>query len=788
MLIDGHIHWLNVSTSIIEIRPFEQVWEESSDHWRIDCASEKYCVYKGHETLVDVHSPTWTMISRCFEDFNVKTHSPAHEDLPSNFLITTSEFLVDPHEPVPVLRLSVALPPYSLSFFANEHGELESHDIKDMVYDENQCIEALFRLKSCFVLRPKTHLAGSLIPEALIHRRIFITGGDPKEVENHQLSILLSSNDVLYHAYDVDTDLGCLIGNGSSSSTHFLAHLHAMTNWHRPDPLTGKTGVLAALCLLQSATCRSIMKLKAIEGGPSVNLFSYPHLHDASREIRNRYYWYHDTHVPSALEKSAVRRATQILPLDSVQQSSSVDMDYSTPESEADLEDIISAAASAVYRCPISAFPIDTIISNWTELWKNDTRVDAASFIPHDEPEAHVHSDSMQTLNNILGGLKRGTTRSRFQLLFLLPTMAYCSPSHQTAFLSLLIVFAMQMKSHLVNPQIHADFNVFDGYRPTEAVLRGHIDRFCVKERWEYFYREACRVNEAVKCLLQSWPCDTPPAVALDPDYWDVTGLAVSLQQLFSSCYRNFELKEHLIRTLKAPRPHTVSHPASELLPYILNERLHPQITFDQLLSERAAPELPSRSTFVRDSRQRGKTSEPSNIAPELGQLFSSLQATSAFQREYLALYETSAYMRGYSRITHGAEGTRDRFNALRRHYAECRTNCMSALGILKKSLGPTTDLGRTLEQFGQWPPITADVLLRYLASTSPVSISGRWKKCLISFAQLLLELQRARRLLRFALYGLEEEFAKELENEQCDGWNPEEYPDWLLIQVRLCF
>jgi len=29
-------------------------------------------------------------------------------------------------------------------------------------------------------------------------------------------------------------------------------------------------------------------------------------------------------------------------------------------------------------------------------------------------------------------------------------------------------------------------------------------------------------------------------------------------------------------------------------------------------------------------------------------------------------------------------------------------------------------------------------------------------------------------------------EFFKELENEECDGYDPELYADWLLIQVRL--
>ena len=131
----------------------------------------------------------------------------------------------------------------------------------------------------------------------------------------------------------------------------------------------------------------------------------------------------------------------------------------------------------------------------------------------------------------------------------------------------------------------------------------------------------------------------------------------------------------------------------------------------------------------------------------------------------------------------------------LQEHYVQCRVKYLDSLEVLRKSLGPSIDpREQAIDRFGEWPLITGDVLLRYLASTSPVAIPPHWKKCLIFLAILLLDLQRARRLLRFALDGDNEGFAKELENEGCDGWNPEEYPDWLLIQVawfcpnsRLC-
>ena len=65
-LVDDHVHWLSLSTKIIEIRPLALLWEELEENWRIDCTPGQYRMYKGRETLVDIRSPTWEMVSECF--------------------------------------------------------------------------------------------------------------------------------------------------------------------------------------------------------------------------------------------------------------------------------------------------------------------------------------------------------------------------------------------------------------------------------------------------------------------------------------------------------------------------------------------------------------------------------------------------------------------------------------------------------------------------------------------------------------------------------------------------
>ena len=575
-LVDGHVHWLNLSAKTIEIRPLEQLWEQSSEHWRIECASGQYRMYKGCEAFVDIRSPTWEMVSKCFEclisvDETLTSWDDEYSRRQSRTpLITTSP--IDSVQSLAMQRLSVTLPRYGLSFFVNEREELESYDFKNMVYDEDQCVGALFGLENLLVLRPKTHIAGTLVPEALIPRRVLIPNGFPRSDGNHQVRINVDTrrfvrpNTPLYHTYDVDTEMGCFIGNGTVTSTQFLAYLHATTSCHRPDPLTGKTGVQAALCLLQSAGCRSIMKLKALKHASPWTSTQYPQINAAYREILRRYYWSRLPYLDG--ESSAQKRAAQ--------------------------------------------------------------------------------------------------------------RAAYLFPSNAA------------------------------GPTPLED------------------YNES-------KYFSNSLPAEP--------------GLA----------------------TL----PHSISS---------FNECLPRQIALDQLLCNRLAPELPARSALHLESH-----STSSDDIPILDQLLLSLRADSSFQREYLTHLDTSAQsLRVVPQITHKVAG-KNLIEALKKYYMQCRVNYVYSLDILKKSLGSTRDPHKqALDPSCQWPPITADVLLRYLASAAPIDIPPRWKKCLTSLALLLLELQRSRRLLRLALNGLEDsqEFLKELENEGCDGWNAEEYPDWLLIQV----
>jgi len=71
------------------------------------------------------------------------------------------------------------------------------------------------------------------------------------------------------------------------------------------------------------------------------------------------------------------------------------------------------------------------------------------------------------------------------------------------------------------------------------------------------------------------------------------------------------------------------------------------------------------------------------------------------------------------------------------------------------------------------------------MASAAGSSLGKAWRATLVQLSQILLQLQRSRRLLVLAANGNWVDFFKELESEECEGLDPELYPDWLLIQVR---
>ena len=831
VFIEGHAHWLNLSTSILEIRPLNKLWETSSENWNIDCTPGRYRMHKGRVLLVDIRSPTWTMVSSLLKPL----------DSPQNLIITIPP--VDSNQLDSPSRLSVHVPRYDLSFYIDEDGDLQSRNIRGMVYDENQSIGTMFGLVNQLVLRPKSRDVNT---DGLIPRCVLVPEGDISfQMANYHVRVEIDIHGsalrrITYQTYRVDTDLGCLTGNVSLTNRLYCAYLHALTSGCSTDPLTGRSGTEEALSLLRSASSWSIMKfgsreaellgfiasicptrtwypkhLKCMQKVGWLDLPASAQHHElyvvakGIKEHCERVLSFHESqsrdlfqsfplHDEHLLKRSALRDA-YLCPSEFSGQPSAADIDvrYSARDTMEDStgEQRAYTAATVVHRRTASAMTTKDILS-MVESWKKNVSRDAAVSLQYDRSWLAPYFPLIWLEAYEL--LRSSDEGKWFQLLFSLPAMAYAS-SKLVDLIPVFVAFASDPRFRMEDPPHYNSYDLSEGYSPSRATLRGYVSdcahsfershesnepenagensQALLKRRLEmYINRRDWDTDATVQRLLNAWPCETAPRCSLNPDLYDVPDFTSNVQSHFSNCYRNVKLKEHLTRVQAIlDNVYSQASPISTL-PYSFKpsqsipSRTCWSLTVDQLFA-RPAPSLEVHGKMPPYTADDGNTSLY-GPAP-LHQLIATVEANAvnSFHRQYVSALRASAECFGGG-LT------------LVSHYGRCRASYIESRDYVKQYLGSQSESEQALEQSGQWPRITAHALFRSLASNSPIILSDDWKECLTRLTLLALELQRARRLLRLHFDNRREELRRELENEGCDGWNAESHPDWLLIQV----
>ena len=200
---------------------------------------------QGTTLLIDMRSATFNMIS---------TRLKPLESLGYVHITTTASDEVN---------LLASLPRYQLSFFLNRSYQLESTNFRGMIVDADQFTGTMVGLTSQLVLTQEKTANPCLIPA----RSVVIPFGPihPEEsLSIHHVATRVevqnSSPSVRYFKYDIDADLGRLIGT-TLLSDFYKIYLHASTAYPMPDPLTGRTGTEEALSELNSARCLSFQTL-----------------------------------------------------------------------------------------------------------------------------------------------------------------------------------------------------------------------------------------------------------------------------------------------------------------------------------------------------------------------------------------------------------------------------------------------------------------------------------------------------------------------------------------------
>ncbi|KAI6041745.1 hypothetical protein EDC04DRAFT_2892829 [Pisolithus marmoratus] len=813
-LVENHVHWLNLTTKFLEVRPIENVWKASHDNWKLHFSPGNHAMTKRDARLFDVRSQTWRMLSERLQPLENS----------QNLIITleNSNTVVDS-------------PRCGLSFFINDAQELECRYPRGMVYDECQSAGTLIGLANKLVLRPKANLA-----DEDAQRLILVPEGDvsiARQGDHVKVTINIpgpARKRFRCQIFRIDTGFGCLVGNASLASNLYRAYLHAVTS--RPcsvDPLTRRTGTEEALSILRSAACQSFMKVDSrsakllcriaelttprtwypkhltrmqtvhwLVGLPVASQHhGFYRLCSYIKKIQQQLQVFHDG--PSAplfkdfppcddhlLRRAEIRTAVLYPPMsdplpvggsDSIYHARDVLQPTSTDELR------VYSTALAVYNWSTCKRPennIQALLESW-----NTTLQGVSPRFPLRYNRKWLSPDLPAIWLSLYDSCRRSEApQHRFQLVFSLPAMAYACPQLEDVVNTILAFATIPRFKHENLPE-HPDYNLSDSYSPSKHAVGVLISRWTKsfsrspslspQEYWERLRRDS---SEAIETVIAAWSYDTrrrPCRNFLDPSWYDTDALDVDLCKLFTSCYRNMDLKKHLDSVesiLRETAELTSPVNQQQQLGYSFSpscqeyHRVNRDVTLE-VIFHRTAPSHPVMTSSISQTGQ-------------LKQLIGNLHrnASSALQVMYANGLQESVSHFSHDQTTPGV--CAPKLLVLKSHYEQSKRICMSTLGTLEKYLGPQMTCEHTVYRSGQWPRITARVLLGCLASTSQIPLPRDWRVYLIAFAKLALEFQRSRRMLALAKNGRTDDLHKEMENAGCDGWEAESYTDWLLIQL----
>ncbi|KAG2137491.1 hypothetical protein DEU56DRAFT_946063 [Suillus clintonianus] len=829
-LVLGHIHWLNLSTSEIEIRPAENAWKSSPENWvlRFTVSGSSTLQNASGATLVDIHSQTWDMISKRLRPL---------ED--------TCYIMVMYNDASSPPSLKADLPRYGLEFFIDEAGELQSRNLRNMVVDVIQSTGTMLGLVNQLILRPKLQIADE-------HSRIVIIPDGRISYSAHgdhvRVTITPEGTRVMYNLYRVDTDLRCLTGTVGLTSKLYQALLHAVTSGCLPDPLMGRTGTEEALHLLHSAACRSFMKLR-------------PRDTDILREISSlstRRVWY-----PAHLQKMQTVSWSCLSPLTQhhgfhpaaksimdygmqlstfAEGSSNLQLTFDLPPFTKHLLERASIRASAVYpdqfSLPLPVGDTDVIYASRDVPDKlAEERACQTAFMVHQWPSKlpvqrnllslltqwadiqgideslslRYSKDWLQpTFSDVFlsayDRCRRATKKDMSQLVFTLASVSYGSSSDKHALVPTLLAFATVPEIRNLNhPPKFTSYDLTDGFMPSDKILN-NIIRSCTRDyetseernldpmpeedekalgiRRYSAFEDKCHSEKQVilSKVRDAWPCEDPPALdTLQANCYDLDKLSGKLSPVFCSCWRNHCLEQHLVDlqgTLK--RFYDVNPPLKSPSQYDLDSCLEVSVSPSSFVDARYlfgrdAPvlyTLGSSQILHNSSRRRDFISPDSGVTARLQQLIDGFRdrGRNNFFRKYADDLDQSRSMFCEEKLVVLPDATAYTVELLLEYHSLRTRQFQDSLATIMHTLSPASAAENALFSAGLWPRVTPSFLFARMASVSGNCLGKAWHTALVRLSKILLQLQRSRRLLVLAADKNWVEFFKELESEECEG------------------
>ncbi|KAK8075994.1 hypothetical protein PG994_003266 [Apiospora phragmitis] len=542
-LVDDCIHWLNIKTRQMEIRPRTSAWVSQLRNWTLDmnswtCSRVISSIKKSHngtrENLVDPYSHLFGRFARIFHGFESRQHLTLYQ--PEQFPVT------------------IDLKRMNIRFWVNKYQRLQSTQLRIEI-DTNQDAGTWYGFDSKLVCKD---------PQDPAQRSILMPLGDLDVVKRGchvQVLVKPSSMTYVYYLkYSINDTLGRLECASEPTMIYKKAEIHAFTSCgYQADPLTGRTGTEEALDLLVSGVSQPWTSLGGL---PVLILQSLARLsprrewYPEDKRSLKREHW--DTRYPVSNQHDAFRPLVEVILQKSVKLGVFSPLkNMEIPESP--LSDDPHLSKRALLRRQLHQRSIDDTSVKHNNVYGIVESIKArrpmmatvqnlaaalaqcASIQGYSEEFEQLTLSERLDINvcKVWGPLVNHVRRSRceFEVMFLLATISFRFNAPTALIRTVAAFFLFEELRYLDYPLATEYRNLRPGQLPTVESLLKAIEPFktsgpedlplmefaSAKARRQLFQARALHEEKAnrecisfAEHLLRQWPCPSPTIDGLE--------------------------------------------------------------------------------------------------------------------------------------------------------------------------------------------------------------------------------------------------------------------------------
>lgn len=845
--VEGYMHWLNVRTGIVEFRPLSDPWTISpGKNWLISYSRDSPSLMSlGDQRMLDVQSPTAKMIGQILSPLE----DPIRIDIVWSFQPGDRAGLVSAHLPRLGLDFfgnengKLECRQFRGAIVDREQGVGTMTGLLNrLVLRQNEARSVIIPYGEVHYDGHENHVKVQIKTEGQQRVKYHLYSVD------RRLGRLVGNSLAghLYKIYLHAVTAHCLPDplTSRSGTEEALDNLRSATTWSFQKLVPEEVRILQ---LIASLTPIRLYYPKHLEVMQTVFWKAIPptmqhdEFHTIVKEIfahatqfhvfwtesevenTNTNPYYKSKSSNKLLERAAVRNATyRKHEFGGLLAGTVKDTTYIARDSQLNTtKETIVCTVAKVVESWRPGLGVSRQLMNVLEGWET-IQGEGGGKVPLGYDHQWVNPNLAAFWGSIYNACRQSErSQSTYQLMFFLSTLAFSGRVDMPVIGSLL-AFATLPQFRCRSLPEFPSYHLCNGYTPVEGQLKGVIDNCMVSfelsqeadlsarsreseaELWRRqnsTYREnrESQSKNFLTNLISQWPCASI-ATPSNTDYRLIkTSQAMSeIRPMFDNWYRNRKLREHIsdvqgvldtVYPVKEIPSDYVFQPCK-----VQEHRNATTIQFENLLL-RDAPEIPQAPEVMPPVASRASLSatplesrvEPPISSRSLKELVHDFSTAHSrrFEKDYAdSMLESLKALEMQAPLTNThaelpLESTLVTFVDQRKNHME------NALQAIQNRLAPSQGVERMMDMTGLWPCISPVSLLQQLSVNTRTRLSTSWKRALVSYGKAITMLQRSERLLTHAIDGKNSEFHNEAANIGHQEWDPEENPDWLLIEIE---